>query len=184
MSDHLSDDPLTFLGFDPRILAHRTLSRALDAIGDAKDDATRARALESAHALIDDMSDADLILDWRRFDEDDESTHPDMVHGEPVLAMRIWTNPHRQYGPMSDRSKCREAHLYEPVYGHYMRKRELDGCPPDADDADCFVFAFEHGEQRYESAYDDYCDPPLWWTPIATPQRLDLDVLPKATEKP
>ena len=161
------------IGFDPTVLIHKQLTEAIDAINEAEGEDARHAAWIAATEMIDQMADIDTFIDWRKFDEDDERTHP--PHGDPVLGLRVWSNPNRVYGSPMDRSTMREADLYEPFYGCYMRKRDLVDCPDDADDADDFVFAFEHGEQRYGMSDHDYCDPPKWWAPIATPQRLELD---------
>jgi len=120
-------------------------------------------------AKLDEMLDDDLVIQWNKFDENNQATWPHDAHGRnQVLGFRVWSKgPSHRYGSMSGSIKeTKEARFFEAVYGHYDTAM-IDGEPT-------VVFFLDHGNEDEDNP-DDYVDPPPFWTYIADPQRLEIE---------
>lgn len=177
--------PSHYLGFDPRREPYELLSGAaralfdaiaphLDTLGAGERDTIR-KAYRALDALIDALDHEAVFLHWHKCDAENPRTLPPLHHN--VLALVGWSKgSHRRFGSMGSSDEEHEAVFYEPRYGHFCTKRDLDNCPLDASDADEIVFVPDHTEGDYEDS-DTWCEPPSWWTECATPQDLMLEFL-------
>lgn len=173
--------PAEILGFDP-LAPMNSLDLAAEAIFDA---AVSEDTHSAITKLIDDklgefrdltsnIANAGVLVHWTKFDQDDESTWPDI--GESVLGLICWTKgKHYRYGLMGSDEENRERVFYEALYGSFMLRGDLDS-PCHEDEASNVVF-IRDTEEGDESDVGDIVDRslPKWWTRLGTPQRLELE---------
>lgn len=120
---------------------------------------------------MEEMLDDDLVIQWNRFDEDDQKTWPHDVHGRnQVLGFHTWSKgPQHRYGSMAAgdvRKETKEASFFQAFYGRY-ETAVIEGEPK-------VVFFLDHGNDD-EDDIDDWVEPPEFWTYIADPQRLEIE---------
>ena len=119
---------------------------------------------------LEEMLDDDLVIQWNKFDEDDQATWPHDAHGRnQVLGFRVWSKgPQHRYGSMAAgdvKKETKEASFFEAFYGRYDTA-VIDGEP-------MVVFFLDHGNEDEDDS-DDWVEPPPFWTYIADPQRLEI----------
>jgi hypothetical protein len=122
-------------------------------------------------AKLEEMLDDDLVIQWNKFDEDNQATWPRDAHGRnQVLAFRVWSKgPSHRYGSMAAGDvlkETKEARFFEACYGHY------DIAVVDGERK--AVFFLDHGGEDEDNT-DDWVEPPPFWTYIADPQRLEIE---------
>lgn len=113
-------------------------------------------------AVMDNLMDEDAVIEWHRFDEDDETTWPNDIRGRnTVLALVTWTNLRFK------RPNGTPAPFYQAFLGVYRR----------CDDGDVRFF-LDHGNGYSDEPGeegDDWISPPPWWTYMVTPERAGLE---------
>lgn len=133
---------------------------------------TPVDALESAmpdnptplSRVVDTLTREDAVIQWRRFDADDESTWPHDVHNRnTVLALVSWTKLNHK------RPNGTPAVFYQAHLGEYHRCEDGE-----------VRFLLDHGNGSLDEPGeegDDYVDASqaTWWTYIITPERAGLD---------
>lgn len=112
--------------------------------------------------VLDTLTDQDVIIEWHRFNEDDPTTWPNDHRGQnTVLAMVTWTKLGYKRGD------GKPACFYQPFLGEYHR----------CDDGEV-RFILDHGNGSLDDPgddYDDWIEPPRWWTYLITPDRAGLE---------
>jgi hypothetical protein len=120
---------------------------------------------------LEEMLDDDLVIQWNKFDEDNEATWPHDAQGRNlVLGFRVWSKgPQHRYGSMACGDvlkETKEARFFEAFYGRYDTA-VIDGEPK-------VVFFLDHGNED-EDNDAAWVEPPPFWTYIADPQRLEIE---------